>query len=159
VNGHGGFTHTSYNDFEIVAKNLLDNLSRRVSERIPAYALFTDPPLGRVGQTVAQVRNSGRKALVAKLAMSRVTRADERGETQGFMKVVVDAETKQFLGAALLGIEGDEIVHIFIDLMTAKAPCTVIERAMHIHPTVSEMLPSLLAGLHPLDAEGSSDGG
>ena len=150
VNGRGAFTHTSYNDHEIVAANLLDGESRRVSDRIPAYALFTDPPLGRIGMTEAEVRASGRPALVGVMPMTRVGRAKERGETQGFMKVLADAQTKQILGAALLCIEGDEIVHSLLDVMAAGAPCTVIQRCMHIHPTVSELIPTLLAGLKPL---------
>jgi pyruvate/2-oxoglutarate dehydrogenase complex dihydrolipoamide dehydrogenase (E3) component len=150
VNGRGAFTHTSYNDFEIVAANLLDGDRRLVSDRIQAYALFTDPPLGRVGMTETEVRSSGRPALAALLPMTRVGRAKERGETQGFMKVVVDAETKLVLGAALFCIEGDEIVHSLLDVMYARAPYTVIQRAVHIHPTVSELIPTLLGQLQPL---------
>ena len=151
ANGRGAFTHTSYNDYEIVAANLLDGDRRRVSDRIPIYALFTDPPLGRVGMSEAEVRTSGRKALIAKMPMSRVGRARERGETQGFMKVLVDAESKLFLGAALLGIEGDEVMHAIADLMYARVPYTVMQRAVHVHPTVSELLPTLLGSLEPLD--------
>ncbi|HUG24163.1 FAD-containing oxidoreductase [Piscinibacter sp.] len=151
ANGRGAFTHTSYNDHEIVVANLLENDSRRLSDRIPAYALFVDPPLGRVGMTEAEVRASGKKALVATMPMTRVGRAKERGETQGFMKVLVDAETERILGAALLCIEGDEIVHSLLDVMAAGAPYTVIRRAMHIHPTVSELIPTLLGELKPLD--------
>ena len=151
VNGRGAFTHTSYNDFEIVAANLLDGDPRRVSDRITAYALFTDPPLGRVGMTEAEVRASGRPALKGVLPMTRVGRAKERGETQGFMKVLVDRETRLILGAALLCIEGDEIVHSLLDVMAAKAPYTVIQRSVHIHPTVSELIPTLLGGLKPLE--------
>jgi pyruvate/2-oxoglutarate dehydrogenase complex dihydrolipoamide dehydrogenase (E3) component len=148
-NGHGGFTHTSYNDYEIVADNLLNSDHRRVSDRIQTYALFTDPPLGRCGMTDAEIRKSGRIALSAKYPMSRVSRAFEKGETQGFIKISVDAETKQFMGAAILGIGGDEIVHILLDMMYAKAPYTVVQRAMHIHPTVAEYLPTVLAKLKP----------
>jgi pyruvate/2-oxoglutarate dehydrogenase complex dihydrolipoamide dehydrogenase (E3) component len=150
VNGRGAFTHTSYNDYEIVAANLCDGDPRRVSDRITAYALFTDPPLGRVGMTQAEVRAAGRKALVGKMPMTRVGRAKERGETQGFMKVVVDAETNKILGAALLCIEGDEIVHSLLDVMAAGAPYTVVQRAMHIHPTVSELIPTMLGDLKPM---------
>jgi len=150
-NGKGAFTHTSYNDFEIVAANLLDNDPRRVSDRITAYALYIDPPLGRAGMTETEVRKSGRKALIGKMPMERVGRAFERGETQGFMKIVVDAETKEILGASLLGIECDEVIHTLIDVMYAKAPYTVIQRAMHIHPTVSELIPTLLGGLKELE--------
>jgi pyruvate/2-oxoglutarate dehydrogenase complex dihydrolipoamide dehydrogenase (E3) component len=151
ANGRGAFTHTSYNDYEIVAANLLDGERRRASDRIPIYALFIDPPLGRVGMSENEVRKSGRKALVAKMPMSRVGRARERGETQGFMKVLVDAESRHFLGAALLGIEGDEVIHAIADLMYAHAPCTIMQRAVHVHPTVSELLPTLLGTLEPLE--------
>jgi len=150
VNGRGAFTHTSYNDYEIVAANLLDSDPRRVSDRIPVYALFIDPPLGRVGMTEREVRDSGRKALVGKMMMTRVGRARERSETQGFMQILVDAETKKFLGAALLGIEADEAVHCIVDLMAAGAPYTSLQRTMHIHPTVSELLPTVLGDLKPL---------
>jgi pyruvate/2-oxoglutarate dehydrogenase complex dihydrolipoamide dehydrogenase (E3) component len=151
VNGRGAFTHTSYNDYEIVAANLLDGGQRQVSDRIPTYALFIDPPLGRVGMTEREVRASGRRALKARRMMTRVGRARERSETQGFMQVLVDAETKRILGAAVLGIEGDEAVHCILDLMAADAPYTVLQRAMHIHPTVSELLPTLLGDLQPLE--------
>jgi pyruvate/2-oxoglutarate dehydrogenase complex dihydrolipoamide dehydrogenase (E3) component len=152
-NGRGAFTHTSYNDFEIVAANIgvLDGVHRRVSDRVTTYALYIDPPLGRAGMTVAEVRSSGRKALVGKRPMTRVGRAVEKGETQGFMKVVVDAETKEILGAAILGVGGDEVVHAVIDIMTAKDPYTAISRTMHIHPTVSELVPTMLQEMKPLD--------
>jgi pyruvate/2-oxoglutarate dehydrogenase complex dihydrolipoamide dehydrogenase (E3) component len=148
-NGHGAFTHTSYNDYEIVADNLLNAGRRRVSDRIRTYGLFIDPPLGRCGMTDAEVRKSGRAALAAKYPMSRVSRAFEKGETQGFMKICVDAETKQILGAAILGTGGDEVVHVLLDVMYAKAPYTVVQRAMHIHPTVAEYLPTVLSKLEP----------
>lgn len=148
-NGRGAFTHTSYNDFEIVAANLLDGETRRVTDRIPAYALFTDPPLGRAGMTEAEARRSGRRILVAKRPMTRVGRAVEKGETEGFMKVVVDAGTRQILGAAILGTGGDEVVHGLLDLMYAKAPYDVLQRSMPIHPTVSELLPTALGSLEP----------
>ncbi|MBC7939223.1 MAG: FAD-containing oxidoreductase [Chitinophagaceae bacterium] len=150
VNGRGAFTHTSYNDFEIVAANLFDGGERSVNDRIPAYALFIDPPLGRVGMNEAQVRATGRPALVGVMPMSRVGRARERGETQGFMKVLVDAQTERILGASLLCIEGDEIVHSLLDVMAADASYRVVQRAMHIHPTVSELIPTLLGQLVPL---------
>ncbi len=150
-NGKGAFTHTSYNDFEIVVANLLDNDTRRVSDRILTYGLFIDPPLGRVGMTEAQVRASGRKALIGKKSMTRIARAREKSETQGFMKVLVDAETKEFLGAAILGIGGDEVIHSILDMMYAKKPYTVIQRAVHIHPTVSELIPTMLGELKPLE--------
>ncbi|MET0993732.1 MAG: FAD-containing oxidoreductase [Mycobacterium sp.] len=149
-NGRGAFTHTSYNDFEIVAANLLDGIPRRVSDRITTYALYIDPPLGRAGMTVDQVRKSGRKALVGKRPMTRVARAVEKGETKGFMKVVVDAETDEILGAAILGVGGDEVVHAILDVMSAKAPCITLSRTMHIHPTVSELVPTLLQEMKPL---------
>jgi pyruvate/2-oxoglutarate dehydrogenase complex dihydrolipoamide dehydrogenase (E3) component len=149
-NGKGAFTHTSYNDFEIVAANLLDNDKRRVSDRIQTYALFIDPPLGRAGLTEAAVRKSGRPALVGVRPMSRVGRAVEKGETQGFMKVVVDAGTKEILGAAILGVGGDEAIHGILDVMSAKAPYTKLQRTMHIHPTVSELIPTMLGEMKPL---------
>jgi pyruvate/2-oxoglutarate dehydrogenase complex dihydrolipoamide dehydrogenase (E3) component len=149
-NGKGAFTHTSYNDFEIVAANLLDDDPRRVSDRITTYALFIDPPLGRAGMTVSQVRASGRKALVGKRPMTKVGRAVEKGETQGFMKVVVDADTNEILGAAILGVGGDEAIHAILDIMSAKAPYTTLSRTMHIHPTVSELIPTMLEEMSPL---------
>ena len=149
-NGKGAFTHTSYNDFEIVAANLLDGDPRRVSDRIQAYALYIDPPLGRAGMTEAEVRQSGRPALMATRLMTRVGRAVEKGESQGFMKVMVDAGTKQILGAAILGLSGDEVIHSILDVMYGKLPYTVLRRAMHIHPTVSELVPTLLGDLKPL---------
>jgi len=151
VNGRGAFTHTSYNDYEIVAANLLDGETRKLTDRIVTYALFIDPPLGRAGMTEREVRASGRKALVASMPMTRVGRARERGETQGFMKVLVDAESKRILGAAILGLEGDEAVHSLLDVMYADAPYTVLQRAVHIHPTVTELIPTLLGTLKPLD--------
>jgi pyruvate/2-oxoglutarate dehydrogenase complex dihydrolipoamide dehydrogenase (E3) component len=150
-NGRGAFTHTAYNDYEIVAANLLDGDPRRVSDRITAYALYIDPPLGRAGMTEAEVRKSGRKALIGKRPMTRVARAVEKGETHGFMKVLIDAETKAILGASLLGIECDEVIHSILDVMYAKAPYTVIQRAMHIHPTVTELIPTMLGELKPLE--------
>jgi pyruvate/2-oxoglutarate dehydrogenase complex dihydrolipoamide dehydrogenase (E3) component len=150
-NGKGAFTHTSFNDAEIVAANLLDGDSRRVSDRITAYALYIDPPLGRAGMTEAEVRKSGRKALLGKRPMTRVARAVEKGETQGFMKILVDAESKEILGASLLGTECDEVIHSILDVMYAKAPYTVIQRAMHIHPTVTELIPTMLGELKPLE--------
>ena len=150
VNGRGAFTHTAYNDYEIVAANLLDGDHRRVSDRIPVYALFTDPPLARVGMSEREVRASGRPALVGRMMMARVGRARERGETQGFMQVLVDAETKKILGAALLGIEADEAIHCIIDVMASGQPYTAISRTVHIHPTVSELIPTLLGDLRPL---------
>jgi pyruvate/2-oxoglutarate dehydrogenase complex dihydrolipoamide dehydrogenase (E3) component len=149
-NGKGAFTHTSWNDYEIVAANLFDGESRRVSDRIPAHALYIDPPLGRVGMTEADVRKSGRPALIGKLAMEDVSRAFEKGETEGFMKILVDAETKEILGASFLGTSGDEAIHCVLDVMYAKAPYTLLKRAMHIHPTVAEFIPSMLDGLVPL---------
>jgi len=149
-NGHGGFTHTSYNDYEIVAANLLDNESRRISDRINAYAVYLDPPLARVGMTEAEVRKSKRPALIGRRDMARVSRAVEKGETLGFMKILVDAETKLILGANILGTGGDEAIHCILDTMYAGAPYTVIQRAVHIHPTVSELIPTMLGELKPL---------
>ena len=151
-NGKGAFTHTSYNDAEIVIANLLEDDPRRVSDRITAYALYIDPPLGRVGMTEGEIGRSGRKALVARRPMTRVGRAVEKGETQGFMKIAVDAESGAILGAAILGTGGDEVIHSILDVMYAKAPWTVIRRAMHIHPTVSELIPTLLSELRPMEA-------
>jgi pyruvate/2-oxoglutarate dehydrogenase complex dihydrolipoamide dehydrogenase (E3) component len=148
-NGRGAFTHTSFNDGEIVADNLFNEDHRRVSDRIQAYALYIDPPLGRCGMSDAEIRKSGQRALIAKYPMIRVSRAYEKGETQGFMKICVDAETKQILGAAILGTGGDEVIHVLLDVMYAKAPYTVIQRAMHIHPTVAEYLPTVLGKLEP----------
>ena len=150
-NGKGAFTHTSYNDYEIVAGNLLDGDPRRVTDRITAYAVYTDPPLGRVGMTEREVRKSGRKALIARRPMTRVGRAVEKGESQGFMKILVDEESKKILGASLLGVEADEAVHSILDIMYADAPYTVIQRAVHIHPTVSELIPTMLGDLKPLE--------
>ena len=149
ANGRGAFTHTSWNDYEIVAANLFDNDPRKISDRIPCYALFIDPPLGRVGMNEAEAKKSGRKLLAGKMPMTRVGRAREMGETQGFMKVLVDADTKELLGAAILGLNGDEIVHSLLDVMYAKKPYTTIQRAVHIHPTVTELVPTLLGNLRP----------
>ncbi len=149
-NGKGAFTHTAYNDYEIVAANLLDHDARRVSDRIPAYALYVDPPLGRCGMTLAEVKRSGRPALVGERPMTRVGRAVEKGETQGFMRVVVDAETKHILGASILGVGGDEAIHCILDVMYAKQPYTTLQRAVHIHPTVAELIPTILGELKPL---------
>jgi pyruvate/2-oxoglutarate dehydrogenase complex dihydrolipoamide dehydrogenase (E3) component len=150
-NGRGAFTHTSYNDYEIVADNLLNGDSRSVRDRITAYGLFIDPPLGRVGLTEDEIRRAGRKALIGKKPMTRVGRAIEKGDTRGFMKIAVDAETKQILGAAILGVGGDEAIHSLMDAMYAKAEYTVVQRAVHIHPTVAELLPTVLGELRPLN--------
>ena len=150
-NGKGAFTHTAYNDSEIAAANLLDADPRRVSDRIPTYALYTDPPLGRVGMTEALARQSGRRVLVGKRPMARVNRARAKGDTRGFMKVLVDADTEKILGAAILGVGGDEAVHQITDIMYANASYMVIQRAVHIHPTVSELIPTVLGQLEPLE--------
>jgi pyruvate/2-oxoglutarate dehydrogenase complex dihydrolipoamide dehydrogenase (E3) component len=149
-NGKGAFTHTSYNDYEIVAANLIDNIPRRVSDRILTYGLFIDPPLGRAGLTEAEVKASGKKALLGKRLMTKVHRAVIKGETQGFMKVIVDEETKQIVGAAVLGVGGDEVVQSILDIMYAKAPYTVIKNAVHIHPTVTELIPTMLGELQQI---------
>ena len=151
-NGKGAFTHTSYNDYEIVAANLFDNERRRISDRILTYALFIDPPLGRAGMTEAEAKKAGKRVLVGKMPMQHVGRAREAGETQGFMKVLVDADSKLLLGAAILGLNGDEVVHSLLDVMYAKRPYTTITHAVHIHPTVSELVPTLLGDLKPSDA-------
>jgi pyruvate/2-oxoglutarate dehydrogenase complex dihydrolipoamide dehydrogenase (E3) component len=150
-NGRGAFTHTAYNDFEIVAANLLDGEHRTVRERVPAYALYIDPPLGRVGMNDTQARASGRPLLLAKRPMTRVSRAIEKGETQGFMKVVVDAATKKILGAAILGMGGDEAIHGVIDIINAGVTYDMLQRAVPIHPTVSELIPTLLSEMKPVE--------
>jgi len=149
-NGRGAFTHTSYNDFEIVAANVLDNDQRHVTDRITAYALYTDPPLGRVGMTEAEVRRTGKPALISTMPMENVSRAFEKGETKGFMKILVDRDSQHILGASFLGLAGDEVIHVILDMMYAKAPCTVVQRAVHIHPTVSEFVPTMMGALRPL---------
>ncbi|WVT77125.1 FAD-containing oxidoreductase (plasmid) [Sinorhizobium chiapasense] len=147
-NGRGAFTHTAYNDFEIVAANLLDGEARKVSDRISTYALFIDPPLGRAGMTESEARKSGRKLHIGTRLMSRVGRAVEKGETEGFMKVIVDADTKEILGASILGTGGDEAVQSILDVMYAAKPYTTITHAVHIHPTVSELIPTVFGDLH-----------
>ena len=149
-NAKGAFTHTAYNDFEIVAANLFNNDPRKISDRITCYALYIDPAFARVGMSEAEVRKSGKKALIGFRSMTRIARAREKGEDQGFMKILIDEETKQILGAAILGIEGDEVIHSILDVMYAKAPYTTIQRAVHIHPTVSELIPTMLGELRPL---------
>jgi len=148
-NGRGAFTHTAYNDFEIVAANLLDGGSRRVSDRIPCYALFIDPPLGRAGMTETEARDSGRRVRVGNRPMTRVNRAVEKGQTQGFMKIIVDADSQAILGASILGVGGDEAVHSVLDIIAARVPYTQLMRTMHIHPTVSELIPTVLGELRP----------
>lgn len=150
VNGRGAFTHTSYNDYEIVAANLFDDDPRKVTDRILCFGLFIDPPLGRIGMTEREVRASGRRALMGKRMMTRVSRAREFGETQGFIKILVDADTEEILGATILGLNGDEAVHSLLDVMYAKKPYTTISRAVHIHPTVCELIPTVLQELSPL---------
>ncbi len=146
-NGKGAFTHTSYNDYEIVAANLLDNHPRHVSDRILIYGLFIDPPLGRVGMTEAQARKLGKKIRVGKYAMKNIKRAVIKNETHGFTKIIINAEDNRILGAAIFGVGGDEIIHSIADVMYAKAPYTVIKNAVHIHPTVSELIPTMLGNL------------
>jgi pyruvate/2-oxoglutarate dehydrogenase complex dihydrolipoamide dehydrogenase (E3) component len=150
-NGRGAFTHTAWTDHEIVVANLFDGDVRRISDRIACYALFTDPPLARIGLNETEARADGRRVLRAKMPMQRVGRAREAGETQGFMKVLVDADSLQLLGAALLGLSGDEVVHALLDSMAAGQPVTTTARTVHIHPTVSELVPTLLQQLQPLD--------
>jgi len=149
-NGRGAFTHTAYNDFEIVAANLLDGAKRKVSDRILGYALYIDPPLGRVGMTETEARKSGRKILVSKRPMTRVSRAIEKGDTSGFMKLVADAETKKILGAAILGLGGDEAIHGILDMMNAGVDYTTLQWAVPIHPTVSELIPTVIGDLKPV---------
>jgi pyruvate/2-oxoglutarate dehydrogenase complex dihydrolipoamide dehydrogenase (E3) component len=150
-NGRGAFTHTSYNDYEIVAANLLDGEHRSVNDRITAYGLFIDPPLGRAGMTDGEIRKSGRRALAGMRPMTRVGRAVEKGESQGFMKITVDADTREILGAAILGVGGDEAIHCILDLIYAKAPYTVLQHSVNIHPTVAELIPTILGELKPLE--------
>jgi pyruvate/2-oxoglutarate dehydrogenase complex dihydrolipoamide dehydrogenase (E3) component len=146
-NGRGAFTHTAYNDYEIVADNLLSGAHRKVSDRIPIYALFTDPPLGRVGKSEAQARREGHELLIGRMPMSDVARAREKGQTQGFMKVIIDARTQQILGAAVLGVGGDEVVHSLVDAMYGHLPYTIVQHGVRIHPTVSELIPTMLGEL------------
>jgi pyruvate/2-oxoglutarate dehydrogenase complex dihydrolipoamide dehydrogenase (E3) component len=151
-NGRGAFTHTAWNDHEIVVANLFDNEPRKISERIPCYAMFIDPPLARIGASEDEVRKAGAPALVAKMPMQRVGRARESGETQGFMKVAVDARSRRLLGAAILGLNGDEVIHALLDMMAAGRSVDDIVRTMHIHPTVSELVPTLVQQLKPMPA-------
>jgi pyruvate/2-oxoglutarate dehydrogenase complex dihydrolipoamide dehydrogenase (E3) component len=148
-NGKGAFTHTAYNDYEIVADNLLSNAGRKHSDRVPVYALFTDPPLGRVGMNEAEIRKAGLQALTGKRPMTRVARAVEKGETHGFLKIHVEASSGRILGASLLGVDADEAVHSLIDAVYAKTPYTEFQRHVRIHPTVSELLPATLEHLVP----------
>src|SRR5215469_9370853 len=148
-NGHGGFTHTSYNDYEIVADNLLSGAHRKVTDRIPIYGLFTDPPLGRLGRTEGEARRDGYQVLIGQMPMTDVSRAREKGETQGLMKVLVDARSKEILGAAILGVDGDEAVQSLVDAMYGHLPYTVVQHGVRIHPTVSELIPTLLGELAP----------
>ncbi len=150
-NGRGAFTHTSYNDYEIVVANLLDHERRGVSDRIEAYALYIDPPLGRAGMTLAAAGASGRRVLTGQRPMTRVGRAVEKGQTRGFMRILVDAESRQILGATILGSDGDEAIHCILDVMYCKAPYTTLQRAMHIHPTISELIPTVLGELRELE--------
>ena len=150
VNAQGAFTHTAYNDYEIVAANLFDNDPRSVNDRILCYGLFTDPPLGRVGMTETQIHESGRKALIGKRMMERVGRAKEFGDTRGFIKIMVDAESEEILGAAILGMNGDEAIHCLLDVMYAGKSYKTISRAVHIHPTVSELIPTVLQEMKPM---------
>jgi pyruvate/2-oxoglutarate dehydrogenase complex dihydrolipoamide dehydrogenase (E3) component len=148
-NGRGAFTHTAYNDYEIVADNLLSGANRKVSDRIPIYGLFVDPPLGRLGLTENEARRAGHKILIARMPMTDVARAREKGETQGFMKILVDADSKRILGASILGVGGDETVHSLVDAMYGQLPYTVVMHGVRIHPTVSELIPTALSELQP----------
>ncbi|MDR9418077.1 FAD-containing oxidoreductase [Gracilimonas sp.] len=151
VNGIGAFTHTAYNDFEIVAANLFDNDPRKVSDRILNYSLYTDPSLSHIGMYEYEAQESKKNVLIGYREMSRIARAKERGETKGFIKILVDADSKKILGATIVGIDGDEIIHSLLDIMYADQPYTVISRAVHIHPTISELIPTILQNLKPLD--------
>lgn len=156
-NGRGAFTHTAYNDFEIVSENLLDEGQRRVSQRIPAYAIYTDPPLGRAGMNKRQARESGKEILIAQMPMSKVGRAKEKGETEGFMEVLIDAKSDKIVGATVLGTGGDEVIHCFLETMYADASYKTMQRAVHIHPTVSELIPTMLGDLAPLNSVASAE--
>ena len=151
INGRGALTHTAYNDFEIVAANLLDGDPRRVSDRVPIYALYTDPSLARIGMSHAQGQQSGKRVLVGHLPMARVARARQRGENDGFMEALIDGDSKLILGATLLGIAADEAIHCLLDVMAAGLPYTAVSHTMHIHPTVSELIPTMLQDLAPLE--------
>ncbi|MEH0153156.1 FAD-containing oxidoreductase [Limibacter armeniacum] len=150
-NGKGAFTHTAYNDYEIVADNLLENTDRKVSDRITCYALYMDPPLARVGMNEQQAKESGKKVLKGERPMSRIARAKEKGETYGFMKILVEEDSQKLIGATILGVGGDEVIHSLLDVMYSEKPYTVITHAMHIHPTVSELIPTVLGDLKPLE--------
>lgn len=150
-NGRGAFTHTAYNDFEIVAANLLEGDARRLGDRFPVYALYTDPPLGRIGMTEAQARAAGIPYKVATRPMARVGRALEKGETKGFMKAIVDARTDLILGAAVLGVGGDEAVHGLLYAMQGGVTADAIRRTTPIHPTVAELFPTLMGDLRLAD--------
>jgi len=151
-NGKGAFTHTSYNDYEIVAANLLDGAKRKVTDRVQIYALYIDPPLGRIGMTEADAARAGLRVLIGKREMTRIARAKEKGETQGFMKVMVDADSKRILGAAILGVGGDEAVQTLVDAIYARLPYTDVQHAVRIHPTVSELIPTVLGELKAPEA-------
>lgn len=149
-NGRGGFTHTSYNDYEIVADQLFGNATRNVTDRIPCYGLFIDPPLARVGMNEQQAKQTGRSILTGKMPMKKVGRAREFGQTQGLMKVLIDAESEKLLGASLFGLSADEAIHSLLDCMYAEKSYTTIRDAVHIHPTVSELIPTLLQNLEKM---------
>ncbi len=146
-NGRGAFTHTSYNDFEIVAENLLDGADRKVTDRIPCYALYTDPPLGRVGLSAGQARAAGHKIKIGRRKMTQVGRAVEKDETAGFMEIVVDADNDAILGGTILGTSGDEAIHCILDMMANGATATKLRETVHIHPTVSELIPTIAGEL------------
>lgn len=146
-NRKGAFTHTSYNDYEIVAENLFDGKNRRVSDRILTYGLFIDPPLGRAGMTLAQAKSSGKNIRVGYRKMENVARAREKGETAGFMRVIIDDDTDRILGASILGVGGDEIISSILNIMYADEPYTVIRDSVQVHPTVSELIPTMLESL------------
>jgi pyruvate/2-oxoglutarate dehydrogenase complex dihydrolipoamide dehydrogenase (E3) component len=155
-NGRGAFTHTSYNDFEIVAANLLDGAERSLAQRVSGYALYIDPPLGRAGMTEAEARASGRRVLLGVRPMTRVGRAIEKGETQGLMKIVVDADDNRILGAAILGPGGDEAIHGVIDAMSAGLESSALRWAVPIHPTVAELIPTLIVEMKAAEPKPAS---
>ena len=150
-NRRGAFTHTSYNDYEIVAANLFDGGSRSVDDRIACHAVYIDPPLAQVGMNEREVRERGRPALMGIRPMTKVGRAVEKGETDGFMKVLADAETKEILGATILGTGGDEAIHCILTAMYARKPVSLLQHSVHIHPTVAELIPTVFGELKPLE--------
>ncbi|MEP0711329.1 MAG: FAD-dependent oxidoreductase, partial [Algoriphagus sp.] len=149
-NGEGAFTHTAYNDFEIVQDQLLGDKKRKLSDRITNYALYIDPPMGRAGMTLSQAKDSGKKLLFSRMPMSDISRAKEKGETQGKMEVIIDADSEQILGATVFGTGADEIIGTFLTAMYGKMSYKTLMNSVQTHPTVTELIPTLLQQLKPL---------